>query len=354
MTFFTDKWTIAELASNNMVLVRKSKTNILLEKVVSEVSFDSREVVTKDILEEYDMEIDELNNIYILYQNTEGHLILNILRSKKKEEVKLTAEPISEVFDLNIIVEGKEIHILYMIEVQTKENQYRINHHYYDGTKWSTYGVDEITREKVLNPIRIIKLEGDILISYYSNDREINLRRFRNKNLEWEDKFNIVNTENHKVFLDMIKHKDIIHLTYCEFIDGNLVIRYNKILYDKYNKQYIKHKSEYISNEGSPAYPNIIFYEDKLWITWVELNKVVSRYSDNQGDSWDSIYEWSESGEIDFVRYKYINANPSDNIILKYSFGSIYPEVRFIGFGPLENAVEVPIKKKGHNIFPRI
>ncbi|WMM23626.1 hypothetical protein RBU61_11765 [Tissierella sp. MB52-C2] len=354
MAFFTDKWTIAEMASNNMILVRKSKNNILLEEVVSETSFDSREIIAKDILEEYDMGIDGSNNIYILYQNTEGHLILNILKNKKKEEVKLTAEPISEVFDLNIIVEGKIIHIFYVIEIQDKENKYRINHHYYDGTKWSTYGVDEISREKVLNPIRIIKIEEDVLISYYSNDKEINLRRFGIKNLEWGDKFNIVSTETDKIFLDMIKDNDTIHLTYCEFIDGNLVIRYNKILYDKEHRQYIKHRSEYISNEGSPSYPNLIFYEDKLWITWVELNKVVSRYSEDRGESWDSIYEWNESREIDFVRYKYININPRDDIILKYSFGSVYPEVRFIGFGPLEKVLEVPIKKKINNIFPRI
>lgn len=354
MAFFTDKWTIAEMNSNNMILVRKSKNNILLEKVVSETSFDSREIIAKDILEEYDMGIDESNNIYILYQNTEGHLILNILKDKKKEEVKLTADPISEVFDLNIIVKNKVIHIFYIVGVQDKENKYRINHHYYDGTKWSTYGVDEISKENVLNPIKIVDLGEDILISYYSNDKEINLRSFRTEVLEWEEKFNIVSTENNKLFLDMVKDKDIIHLTYCEFLDGSLVIRYNKILYDKDKRQYIKDRSEYISNEGTPSYPNIIIYEDKLWITWVELNKVVSRYSEDQGNSWDSIYEWNESREIDFVRYKYINANSRDDTILGYSFGSVYPEVRFIGFGPLEKAQEVPIKKKKHNIFPRI
>ena len=88
MTFFTDRWTIAEIGSNNTILVRKSKNNILLERVVGDTSINSREIIARDVLEEYDLGIDIMNNIYILYQSKEGHLVLNVLKEKKKEEKK--------------------------------------------------------------------------------------------------------------------------------------------------------------------------------------------------------------------------------------------------------------------------
>ena len=103
MTFFTDRWTIAEIGSNNTILVRKSKNNILLERVVGDTSINSREIIARDVLEEYDLGIDIMNNIYILYQSKEGHLVLNVLKEKKKEEIQLTSEPLPEVFELGPI-----------------------------------------------------------------------------------------------------------------------------------------------------------------------------------------------------------------------------------------------------------
>ena len=37
---------------------------------------------------------------------------------------------------------------------------------------------------------------------------------------------------------------------------------------------------------------------------------------------------------------------PEEDRILDYSFGSVYPEIEFIGFGPLDNASEIPVKNK--------
>lgn len=353
MTFYNDKWTIAEIASNNTILVRKSKKNILLERVVGDISINSREIIAKDVLEEYDVGIDPKSNIYILYQNREGHLILNILKEKKKEEIQLTSEALSEVFELNLIVKDKMIHIFYIIRISDEEMKYSIYHHYYYENKWNDSVVEEINVKKVLNPIRLEKTKNDILLLYYRDDKKIEIKRFDIEKLEWNSKVTLVDTENDKLFLDVINMDDVIHVVYGEFIDGNLVIKYNRFLYD--NGEYEKAGEQYVSNEGSPSHPNIIFYEDKLWITWVELNKIISRCSEDKGENWEpNLYMWNQSRDIDFVRYKYLTMIPKENTLLKYSFGSIYPEVTFMGFGPIDNVVEVPIKKKKSMYLPRI
>lgn len=353
MAFFTDKWTIAELDENNIVLVRKSKNNIILEKVVGDTSINSREIITKDILEEYDLGIGPKNSIYILYQNLEMHLILKIFKGKKTEEIKLTSEPISEIFELNILVKDKAIHIIYLIRSSSDTKEYRIHHHYYNGSSWNDSIVEEIKVEKVLNPIRVEEWDKGILLFYYNNDKSIELREFSSDKAEWSNKVSLIETGNNKLFLDVLKTDNIIHLCYGEFINDSLVIKYNKLSYT--NGKYEKEEEHNISNEGSPSYPNIILFENNLWITWVELNKIMSRCSKDMGQQWeDTIYSWNGSKGIDFVRYKYIVINPRDNTMLKHSLGSIYPEVIFMGFGPLDNAEEIPVKKKNMNRYPRI
>ncbi|WP_313758815.1 hypothetical protein [Tissierella sp.] len=353
MTFYTDKWTIAEMDSNNIMLFRKSKEDILLERITSDININSKEIIVKDALEEYDIAIDLKNNIYILYQNKEGHLILNILGEKKKEEIQLTLDGLPEVFDLNIIIKDEVIHIFYLIKALDVEEKYKIHHYYYKGNKWNDYMVGEITVNKVLNPIKLIQTDNNILLSYYSNNKVIELKEFSVDKLEWSSKSVLVDTENDKLFLDICIMDDIIHLIYCEYSFGNLVIKYNKFHYD--NGKYIRYNEETISNEGSSSHPNIIFFQNKLWITWVELNKIMSRCSEDKGESWEQIlYMWNESRDIDFVRYKYLTITPKDDVQLQYSFGSIYPEIRFMGFGPLDNVVEVPVKKKKLMSIPRI
>lgn len=342
MTFLTDKWTIAKLDLNHIILVRKSKNDVLMETIVGDTSISSKEILARDILEEYDLAIDNPNSIYIIYQNKEMDLILITVKDRKTEEVKLTSYPISEVFDLNIMVRNKTIHILY--QIKTQEKNYTIEHHYYDGNKWTDYVVEEIIAKRALNPLNLILTENKILASYYSSDNNIELKEFNLNKLEWSTPIKLVTTVNDKLYLDMIKIDDTIHLTYCEFIDGNLIIKYERLSYD--NGEIRKDSEESISNEGSPHNPTLIFYEDKLWITWVELDKIMSRYSENNGDNWGYIYMWNNSRNIDFVRYKYLDILPEEGIILNNSFGRIYPEVAFMGFGPTDKAIEIPIKKK--------
>lgn len=352
MTFMTDKWTIAKLDLNNMVLVRKSKDDILLEVFGENKDESIIEVVSKDILEEYDLDIDSPNSIYIVYQNREMHLILIKIYDNKTEEVKLTSNSISEVFNLNIVVIKKRIHILYQTRTLKNEKNYNIEHHFYDGKKWISYIVEEIIANRVLNPMSIISTENKLLLSYYSNDKTIELKEFDLNKLEWNKPTKLTTTLNDKLYLDMIEIEETIHLAYCEFIDGNLIIKYKKLSYT--NGEIKIDVEESISNEGSPHNPNLILYENKLWIVWVELDKLMSRYSDDKGQNWGSIYMWNNSKTVDFVRYKYLDMIPEEGIILNYSFGRIYPELSFMGFGPTEKAIEVPIKKKTLMNIPRI
>lgn len=345
MGYYNDRWIIANINPEEILLLRKSSKELLLDRMKKDDNITTKESIVGDILEEYDCAIGSRGELYIIYQSKEMDLIVKVIDGEDKREIRLTSQAIPEVVDLNIIVEDNKIHIIYLIKIEDKESKYMIYHNYYNGEDWSVFEVGEIVANKLLNPIKLIKEENGIILTYYNNDLEIELKEFDLRRLKWSRAFKLVKNSNEKLYLDMIKYKDSIHFVYCEFQEGILVIKYGRYKDSKGGYERIIEKT--ISNEGSQNNPTLIVYEDRIWITWVELDKVMSRVSDNHGSNWSEfIYSWNSSKMVDFVRYKYLSMLPGENSILDYSFGSIYPEIEFIGFGPLENASEIPIKNK--------
>lgn len=343
MGFYNDKWIIANISNEEIFLLRKADNDILLDRIIKDTNITSKEYVVKNVLEEYDAGIGSKNELFIIYQNKDMDLVMTLLDGDKKEDIKLTSQAIPEVIDLNIKVKDNHIHIVYIIKID-EENKYRIYHNYYDGEDWETYIVEEIIGKKVLNPIKLIEDEDRIILSYYSNDLEIELKEFNMDSLEWSDPFKLNSSPNEKLYIDMIKEKDNIHLVYCEYQEGNLVIKYEKFNY--LHRVYEKDLEITLSNRGSLSHPTILLYEEDLWVSWIEVDKVMSRVSRDGGISWsDSIYSWDYSRNIDFIRYKYLDRKEESGNSLDYSFGSIYPEIEFIGFGPVERANEIPLKK---------
>lgn len=352
MAFYNDSWTIANIDPREIFLIRKSANDILLDRIKKDTNIAKKETIAQNILEEYAVGIGIKNELYIIYQNKAMDLFITVLSENKKEDIKLTAEPIPKVIDLNIIVRNTSIHIVYLIKIQDEENKFRIYHHHYDGNDWDTNIVKEIIAKRVLNPMKLIQEENNLVLGYYVNDLEIELKRFDFEDLQWSDSFKLVTSSEEKLYIDMISYNNKIHLVYCEFQEGNLIIRYEQFSY--LNNIYERKLEKVISNEGSLFHPTIIIYENKIWITWVELDKVMSRVGSEDGKDWsDSIYSWDNSRSIDFIRYKYLTFNLEKDRTLDYSFGSVFPEIEFIGFGNLGEATEIPIKKALMNL-PRI
>ncbi len=121
-------------------------------------------------------------------------------------------------------------------------------------------------------------------------------------------------------------------------------IKYVRHLYD--NDSIIKEKEEVLSYEGNPSNSTLIIEDNIIWAIWNESSNLFSRYSLDRGDTWSSTYIWKESRFADITRYKYITNTIKENIILDYAFGTIYPDIKFLGFGPLNKVEEIIPKKK--------
>lgn len=139
---------------------------------------------------------------------------------------------------------------------------------------------------------------------------------------------------------------------YSEFINENLAIKYGRYAYDSYSLTL--DKEEILSNESNPTNPTLIIHNNILWVVWNESLGIYSRYSKDNGLTWSPIYLWKESKINDFVRYKYVDNGQNEEIKLNYSFGTLHPDIKFIGFGALENVEEMDLKKKKIFKFPRL
>lgn len=342
MSFFTDNCTIIEIDEQNIFLIRKYLNNLYLDRLVGNSNINSRELITKDILKEYSVDIDNKNNLYIVYQNQKGYLVMDTIKNKTIESKVLTEKGLSEVYNLKMIIKNKIVHIFYMIKLQEKNNRYGIFHMYLREKQWQSNKIIEIEETKIINPFTVLESIDRISILFYRENKIIEIKNLNLETFMWSDEKSLVESKNNKLFIDSLEILDTIHLVYCEFIQEKLVIKHNRI-----NRiDNVLHKEEsIISNEGNASYPTILFYDNKIWIVWVELNKIMSRYSNDMGKTWSNvIYTWNNTKNINFVRYKYLSKEVREGILLNYSFGTIYPEINFLGFGEMEDTVEIPLK----------
>ncbi len=344
--FYKNKMVIVKDIESNIIIFRLVDQNIVQYTFYKSENLNKECVVDKEIYMDFDVSIDRENNIFILYQDMSFNLILTILRGEQIENIKLTKEAIPETYNLNIIVKNDSIHIFYCISLTQNRNTYRIYHHYYDGNCWNTHIVDEIYSGEVLNPFKIVECDKGLLIAYHDKQENsiIYINFFNITNKKWGKKLKLIDNNQRLLYLDMLLRDNKLHMVYCQY-DENLVVKYEKF---NIGDKIVKDVNEILSNEGNVMYPTLIYYEDKLWVVWLEYENVMSRYSKDDGTTWSPIYLWKGSRQKNIIRYKYIDKFSYSKDILDYSFGSIKPHIEFIGFGNIEDAIEVPLKKSLH------
>lgn len=347
MTYYKDKVSLLSDSYDNVDLFR------LMDKEIIRYHFNKRTkrniqlTIAMDANKEYDVYIDEKNTIYLAYQNLNNDILLAIIRGDKINRIKLTEGSTKEVYYLQVIGNNEEPHIFYFKPEDETVKKYKLYHHHLNDKDWIVDVVDEIEIRELLNPLSVFKTKEEIIAAYYDNNlqgEQIYIRPFNFKDGKWGEKIKLTDSENYKLYLDLICINNKLHLTYCQYEGGILVVKYEMFNYE--DGHISKQKEEEISNLGSQQDPTLIYFDNRLWVSWIEYEKVYSRYSDDGGNTWSPIYLWKESINKSIVRYKYSCWEDKDDGVFNYSFGKIKGDIKFIGFGPLENIEEVPLKKK--------
>lgn len=350
MAFFNDNIPIITDSMKNIHMFQWNSGNIYSYYFNLANKQTDRRIIAENTLEEFDVTVDSEDNIYLVYQDQSFNLILLELKENRIKRTVITEEPLPVMYNLNIMMGGENIHIIYEVPLHDIENIYRICHQYKKEDKWITNIVDDIKVKKILNPIQLIKNKDTIMIGYYdlfNTEEEVCVKSFSLKEGKWDRKIQLTKDQKPKLYIDMIVLNEKIHLVYSEYYEGNLKIRYERFsLSENIANMEVR---EDISNIENCSHPTLVYFEDKLWVEWIEYDNITSRFSADEGDTWGSIYQWKESKGKEVVRYKYKRYFNTDRHILNFSFGKIYPEISFIGFGNLQNTAEIPLKKNLHS-----
>ncbi|MCR1897566.1 hypothetical protein NSA47_00990 [Irregularibacter muris] len=298
---------------------------------------------------EFDADINSAGEIFLVCKKKYGDVIL-LSNHKGFSEAQIVVESNQQdIYNVNIYLIGKDIHIFYCIGLDTNKNQYKIVHKFGNHDHWVTNEVCQIVTRDILNPIQILKGKDEIILGYYDVIEEVEQLFIRTFNFEkdsWSEGQQLTHSQANKLYLDMlIMKKDQLHITYSEFTEGNLIIKYEKFKREK--SIYVKHKEQDISNPANSTHPLLVYFNDKLWIAWSEYNYIASRYTEDLGETWEDAYLWKDSKSEDILMYKYKSCfeDTHGEYQLNYSFGRA-SNFSFIGFGGLENTRVIPIKHR--------
>lgn len=353
MTYYTDKMSLIKDSRENIDLFRLMGGKIVRYHFDRKAMANTEEDITTEAHMEYDVYIDHNDTIYLIYQNKALDLVFLILKDGRIEKVKLTEEPLPEIYYLSLVVVDGIPHVFYFILLSGKRKKYRIFHHYIERDKWVTNIVDDIRVRELLNPMSIHIGTNEVLLAYYDyvDGEHVFIKNFNLESKAWEERTQLTDNILDKLYIDLLYNKDKLHLVYCQYEEGNLQVKYERY---KYKRGFVeKEYEEEISNYEGPQNPTLIYYDHKLWITWIEMDSVLSRFSEDGGNTWSPIYLWKDSKRSNIVRYKYSSIEKDDNTILNYSFGKFSNDLSFIGFGPLNNIEIVPLKKKNLLKLPK-
>ncbi len=326
MVFYNNRLSIADINEKEIYLVRNIENKLILNYY--SYSGDIEEsILANDFLDEFDILIKDDGSIYLIYQDKQHNLNLTVIKGDNRTSHKLTTGKFPKIYELNIILHNHNLNMIFLYPVKNTQDVFQIEHNLLKDDKWHSYLVDQIKISKVLNPIKLINKDDSMFLAYYY-DNQICLKSFSEMDGEWKE--SIVLTDNkEKLYLDIIYDSGYFHLVYSEVIDGNYIIKYKMFKYDV--SLYKVHEAD-ISYKSNPTNPTIIKNNDILWIIWNESSRIYSRYSNDNGITWSEIKSWEESIKYNVVRYKYTTNINLGSRILDNTFGSIYPDIKFIGF----------------------
>ena len=313
-------------------------------------------IIVREASPEFDADINSAGEIFLICKKNNGDMVLLSNHKSFSKSLKVIEANQQDIYNVNIDLVKGDIHIFYAIGSQSNKNQYKIIHQFGRDSDWQTTEIGQISTRSILNPIQILKGREEIVLGYYDvieDAEQFFIKTYDLLDQQWKDGQQLTHNKENKLYIDMLLgEEDDLHIAYSQFSGGNMVIKYEK--FKKEKNIYKKKQDKEISNPANCSHPVLIFYDDKLWISWSEYNYIASRYTEDWGETWKDIYLWKESKIEDIILYKYKTCHGKfhRNYNLNYSFGKV-SNLSFIGFGNLEHTSIIPMKNKNENRAPK-
>lgn len=297
----------------------------------------SSSVKLLDTIDEHliNMQIDDTDNVYGIAATQTGD-VLYIYSDKnssinKKKLFSFNSEKYELLFPF-ILKSNNTLHIMYFFHDLQNPNYWTLFNHYYDGNMWCEYCIDTNYAYPFPSPFTVT-FRSDFPTIIYLKDNEIYSSSFIKSEKNWTSPIQITNTYNKKMHFSVLKdNKNLLHISWSEFINDNLVVRYTNGTLD--SNSFIASNVNNLSDSSNCSFPSISKINNILWTMWVQLDQLYSCYSTDNGLTWSRPIIDSKSKEHDYIRYNF-NSNYTQDLThfnVSTIFGTFKPKISFIGF----------------------
>lgn len=279
----------------------------------------------------YSFSLDEDDNIYCIYCDKS----LQILECKNNSNIFTQKESITYNFKKfglafpYVKYINDSTHIFYYVFNNMSNNTCAIFHHYKHNNYWIENKIDFINH-LVLDNFTVLWNESVPTIFYLklvNGCEEIFASRFNLGTFCWSDPIQITNSNKNKIYLNVIRDSmNFYHLCFCEYIKNGYVVKYINGYLN--NNKFDINTYSYLSEPSTCMYPSLVKKDNKLFICWVDFNKLFTSYSEDMGKTWSnpSIDEYSK--EDNFVRCNFYSNYKYD---LSYNVSYLFSTLNEVG-----------------------
>jgi|GEM_PF-2258225 len=332
-------------------------------------------LVTLKACQHFAVAIDTRDRIhaFVIHANGDINYYWQEDKQWKSQKIASINRKNENVYYPDIVILKNQVHLFYLHQGSKAINSCTIQHVTKLLDKWEHISVETISYSKYINPFKVLVYDNVLHLLFASHNsicEECYLTKFNYLNNSWEFSIRLTEATERKIYLDgLIDKQGNLHITWSMLEENGLTIKYQqhslKELYqiepqqrensilgktvDEIGQLLMEEELQIntvlntteavlpqkISQQHNCSFPYIIVFNKVLWLVWFQFNSLVSSYSTDNGLTWSIPSLIAKTKLMSFKRYRYATNSKLDNELIQcdYLFGTLYPNIQFIGFG---------------------
>lgn len=260
---------------------------------------DSSDAVGKQLLEnvtgEFSADIDPSDNIHLVCINRKGDLLYLMNNGENWYNKQLATFPLDKyrIMHLTISCWNKYINVFYAISPLNNPLMWNIHHNFWNGTKWGSFKVVQITGDTQFCPLNSgYDHTGSIHLVYKApilGLYQLHYCRFRPDYLIWGNPERIASVGTDNTFPHMlVDNSDTLHLTWGNPSKSVSQLKYQQRTRLSFPRSSWRNEATISDECAVGTQPLLYLLGDSLWIVWNRNGVLYGSFSRDDGCNWSN------------------------------------------------------------------
>jgi len=317
-----------------------------------------KEIISKDKILDYSIDIDTHDNLHMVTLNSAGELKYYLNQGKtwgskiiSKFDIKSNNYKYMKIFALN-----HGVHLIYSFNNLLQPGLWTVKHSMFAQGKWKNFRVCDIFSGKYMHPFIVDKdSKNNLYVAFkgYSkseNDNHIYMSKFNSSYQVWSspEKVSGSNISNNNPFLYIDKTNNL-HICWSSIIKNNLQVCYS-YKDSSHPKASWSEPKTITENNTNCLNPIMYEYDDVLYIFWIQGDGLYYKSSKDKGTTWSKAIAISVKSSINIIQYQHMTKLDEISNELKNCCFYGYWEERVKPLGIEENTLTKAVLSNSPNL----